>query len=530
MKILIITGNLAYPLIKEVVEGLDDVIVHIANTQVAAFLTPRQIIKEIKDNFSDKLDEIDLILVPGLIKKATTEITNEIGIPTFKGSTDGADLAMVINLLGEIELSEDKAADQLIAEQKRKEALKFIEEFENNSKNIEELIKKPNNMLIGNLAVGEDFPMRVLAEIANAPFMSKEDLIKKCQYFIDSGADMIDIGMAAGEDYSDKIPQLIETLRPIVGDRPLSIDTLNPKEIKVACENGIDFVLSVDLGNASEVSDVLKEYDVPAVLLPTNFTEGISPETPEERVDAMTRLIEKTDGVRGVADLILDPVNSSSIVESIIACHEFHKINPIPIFFGVGNVSELMDADSVGVNTLLAGIGMELGVSILFTPEESGKTKGSVYELAIASKMMFLAKNRNSIPKDLGINLVEFKDKHKHFDLLEVSEDIEKITPNNEMKFIRDPKGSFKITVKHESTVDKSKIQAIHFKKNEPDLIIEGDSAKEVYEEIINQKLVSRIEHAAYLGSELQKAEIAKITRKDYVQDFELFKVPENIN
>lgn len=532
MKILIITGNLAYPLIKDVVKGLkENIIVHVANTQVAAFLTPNQIINEIRENFSDELDEIDLILVPGLIKKGTSEITQAIGVPTFKGSTDGADLAMVINLLDKIELSEDKPADKLIAEEKRKEALKFIEDFENDADKIKELLKKPNNMMIGNLPVGEDFPMRVLAEIANAPFLSKEDLIKKCQFFVDSGADMIDIGMAAGEDYSDKIPDLINTLRPIVGDRPLSIDTLNPKEIKVACENGIDFVLSVDLGNAPKVRDTLKEYDVPAVLLPTNFTEGISPETPKERVDAMAELIGKTEGVSGVADLILDPVNSSSIVESIIACHDFHKINPMPMFFGVGNVSELMDVDSTGVNALLAGIGMELGVSILFTPEESGKTRGSVYELAIASKMMFLAKNRNSIPKDLGINLVEFKDKHIKLDLVDVDiDEVEKVKRESPMKFSRDPAGSFKITVKHGSTVDKSKIFAIHFKKNQPDLIIEGTTAKEVYEEIINQKLVTRMEHAAYLGSELQKAEIAKITKKDYVQDFDLFKVPEKFN
>ncbi len=106
-------------------------------------------------------------------------------------------------------------------------------------------------------------------------------------------------------------------------------------------------------------------------------------------------------GIDYVADLILDPVNSSSIVESIMACFEFHKINKAPMFFGVGNVTELMDADSGGVNVLLAGIGMELGVSILFTPEESGKTRGSVYELSTASKMMFLAKHRGSIPKKI---------------------------------------------------------------------------------------------------------------------------------
>ena len=529
MKILIITGDLAYPLIKNVVkDSKEDIIVHVADTQVAAFLTPNQIIKEVKTNFSNQLDDIDMILVPGLIKKGTRQITKELGIPTFKGSTDGADLLMVINLLEKISLSEDKPADKLIEEEKRKEAFKFIENFENDEKNIEKLLKKPNNILIRNLPVGEDFPMRVLSEIANAPFLSKQELINKCQYFVDSGADMIDIGMAAGEDFSDKIPELINTLRPIVGDRPLSIDTLNPNEIKVAAENGIDFVLSLDLGNNSEVQEILKEKDIPTVLLPTNFSQGISPKTPLERVEAMHQLIKDTEGLRYVADLILDPVNSSSIVESIIACHEFHKTNPAPMFFGVGNVTELMDADSGGVNVLLAGIGMELGVSILFTPEESGKTRGSVYELAIASKMMFLAKHRKSIPKDLGINLVAFKDKHKRNDIISNNIDgIPKTRRDEPLKFVRDKAGSFKISVDYGTTVSKSKIIATHFKKNEPDLVIEGQSAKEIYEEIIKKDLVKRIEHAAYLGSELQKAEIAMVTGKDYVQDFDLFKNPD---
>ena len=530
MKVLIVTGELAYPLIKEVVSGSkEDIIVHIVdNTQVAAFLTPRLIINEVKKCFSDQLDEIDMILVPGLIKKGTREITKELGIPTFKGSTDGADLAMVLNLVGSIDLSEDKPADKLIEEEKRSEAFKFIDEFENDTENIQKLLEKPNNIMIRNLPVGEDFPMRVLSEIANAPFLSKEALINKCQYFVDSGADMIDIGMAAGEDFSDKIPELIETLRPIVGDRPLSIDTLNPDEIRVAAEHGIDFVLSLDLGNNSEIKDLLIEKNIPAVLLPTNFSQGKSPKSPSERVESMHQLIRDTEGIRYVADLILDPVNSSSIVESIIACHEFHKQNPAPMFFGVGNVTELMDADSGGVNVLLAGIGMELGVSILFTPEESGKTRGSVYELSTASKMMFLAKHRKSIPKDLGINLVAFKDKHKRNDIiLNEREGIEETRQVEPMKFVRDKAGSFKINVDYGTTVRDSRITATHFKKNKPDLVIVGHSAKEIYEEIITKELVTRMEHAAYLGSELQKAEIAMITGKEYVQDFELFKNPD---
>ena len=211
-----------------------------------------------------------------------------------------------------------------------------------------------------------------------------------------------------------------------------------------------------------------------------------------------------------------------------MACHEFHKVNPAPMFFGVGNVTELMDADSGGVNVLLAGIGMELGVSILFTPEESGKTRGSVYELSTASKMMFLAKHRKSIPKDLGINLVAFKDKHKRNDvILNERDGIPETKQAKPMKFIRDKAGSFKINVDYGTTVRESKITATHFKKNSPDMVIVGHSAREIYEEIIEKELVTRMEHAAYLGAELKKAEIAMITGKEYVQDFELFKNPD---
>lgn len=526
--ILIITGHLAYPLVKEMADkSKKETVVHIAETQVAAFLTPNQIIKEIHEHFEDRLDEIDLILVPGLIRKDTFLIAEEFKIPCYKASTDAADLAMVLDLVDDLELSQSTPADKLIIEEKKKQALKFIEDFENDIERRDELLKKENNILVRNLPVGDDFPMRVLSEIASAPILSKEDLIKKAEFFVASGSDMIDIGMIAGEDRSDQIPDLIDTLRPIVGDRPLSIDTLNPNEIRAAVEHGIDMVLSLDNGNYAELLPLLKEKNVPAVILPTNFSEGFVPHSPEERIESMQKLVDACDGLDVVCDLILDPVNSASIVDSIISFNEFHKIDKKPMFFGIGNVIELMDTDSVGANALLAGIAMEIGASILFTPEESGKTHGSVRELAIASKMMFLAKNRQSIPKDLGIDLLVFKDKKKMFDLKQEAEDIPTIKQEEPMKFVRDKAGSFKIRVEHAITVKDSYISVTHFKRNQADISFEGKTAREIYEEIIKKGLVTRMEHAAYLGSELQKAEIAMLTGKEYVQDFELFKDPE---
>ena len=49
--------------------------------------------------------------------------------------------------------------------------------------------------------------------------------------------------------------------------------------------------------------------------------------------------------------------------------------------------------------------------------------------------------------------------------------------------------------------------------------LIEGKNAEEIYISICREGLVSIPSHAAYLGSELQKAEIAMKKRLNYVQD-----------
>ena len=99
-------------------------------------------------------------------------------------------------------------------------------------------------------------------------------------------------------------------------------------------------------------------------------------------------------------------------MESFVAFQEFAERNPnVPLFVGVSNVTELFDADSVGVNALLARLSSEVGASILLATEKSNKAKGTVTEEVAAAKMMFLAKKRGSVPKDLGIDLLILKDK-----------------------------------------------------------------------------------------------------------------------
>jgi dihydropteroate synthase-like protein len=535
MNVLIITAKLASTLVtRESTKSKHNIQVYVVNTPIAAFLTPKRIVGELENHdinrvynggssnrnkdFDDKFDlkSYDMILTPGLIRKDVGYITDKTGIPTYKGPTDAADLAIVLEMIDKLDLSSNVPADKLIEEELRKRALLFIENFELNEKNNLKLLKKPENILVGKLAVGQDFPMRVLAEIANAPLLTDKELLTRAEYFVRSGADMVDLGMVAGETLDAHVPHMVELLKNHL-DVAVSIDSLNPVEIKSAVESGVDMVLSLDHGNWEEVIPYLEEKNIPAVILPTDYSNNWVPETVDDRVKSIEELRHKCKKIDVLADLILDPINSSSIVDSIMACYKFKEKNREPVFFGVGNVTELLDSDSVGVNALLGGIAMELGASVLFTPEESGKTIGSVKELAVASDMMFLAKNRGSIPKDLGINMVLFKDKRKPEVIID-DEDVPVVNAEENYKFNHDPAGSFKIMV------EEGQIKAVHYIKMEPQIAVKGKTAKAVYDEILKRGLISRMEHATYIGSELERAEIASRVGKNYIQDFPLFK------
>ena len=64
------------------------------------------------------------------------------------------------------------------------------------------------------------------------------------------------------------------------------------------------------------------------------------------------------------------------------------------------------------------------------------------------------------------------------------------------------------------------------------DLVIEGMSAAELYIPAVEKGLVSRLDHAAYLGQELARAERTLMTGESYIQDAapELANPSRNVN
>lgn len=521
MKVLLITGLLAKDMVEQYARrsGVESTVLAL-NVSVAAFLTPKRIAEDVG---SLNLKSFDVILVPGLVRGNVKVVEDATGIPTFKGPKYAADLPIILNFLGKVKLSKEVPACEILKGETQRRALEELADVERRRNS---LLKNPGNITVGGLALGKDFPMRIMAEIVDAPLLSDKEITAIARRYVREGADIIDVGMIAGESRPTDARRAVIAVKK-AANVPVSIDTLDPNEAEAAVSAGCDMILSADAGNMRDMASLASK--VAFVVVPSNQKEGYFPKETEKRVELLERNIKeaKRFGMEKIiGDLILSPVCNPGITESLVAFHMFAKRNPeVPLLMGVGNAVELIDADSVGVNALLAGIASEIGVSILLTTEKSDKAKGSIKELAAASRMMYIAKRRSSIPKDLGLDLLILKDKRRveepYNSVWEKEAPV--IAAKDDVKPPAfDPKGCFKIIVDRQS----ERIAALYystFSRDKPSLIIKGEKADEIYSKIIEMGLITKLDHAAYLGSELAKAEIALKIGKNYIQDNSLF-------
>src|SRR4029077_9231191 len=80
------------------------------------------------------------------------------------------------------------------------------------------------------------------------------------------------------------------------------------------------------------------------------------------------------------------------------------------IMMGVGNLTELTDADSAGVNVMLLGFCQELGIRSVLTTEVINWCRSSVRELDLARRLVYHACKERVLPKKLEPNLVMLRD------------------------------------------------------------------------------------------------------------------------
>ena len=83
----------------------------------------------------------------------------------------------------------------------------------------------------------------------------------------------------------------------------------------------------------------------------------------------------------------------------------------------------------------------------------------------------------------------------------------------NEDDIKLDPKGYFSIRI-HKNRIQVGLVN----KKNEMIKIIEGKKATDILHEIIKRKMISRLDHAYYMGIKLERAEYCLKNKKNFIQ------------
>ncbi len=310
------------------------------------------------------------------------------------------------------------------------------------------------------------------------------EIISMARSMTKDGADLIDIGCEPGGCWSG-VGDCVKALKD-EGLR-VSINSLDPKEIAPAVAAGAELVLSVNSSNRSAAPD----WGCAVVVIPDDIRDI---QSMEESIAFLS-----STAVPFRLDPILEPIGlgfAPSVGRYIAARQRWPDVE---MMMGIGNLTELTDVDSAGVNFLLLGICEELRIHSVLTTEVINWARCSIKECDIARRLVNFAVRHQTPPKNLSRELVSLRDPRLvGFGNDYLRELAEKITDNNYRIF-----------------ADGQEIHLLgsgkHLHDKDPFALFDLLSAT-------NPKNLDP-SHAFYLGYEMCKAMTALTLAKQYVQD-----------
>ena len=523
MKILLLTGKLAEPLVRAAVKTSPsdyDLRISVLPVEVASLATPQLIISYLRKT---KLEDYDLIMVSGAIQGSMKPVENTIGVKVVKGPKHAVDIPMLLKMYDPTRLSPDVSADALLIKEMRNYAEEILKKTEIS------ILSKPHINVDGMLVPADPPPIRVISEITEAHLLNEEELIKTVQRRVEEGADIVGLGFQPNVANPEEVKNLVRLIKREF-DFPLMLDSIIPSEIIAGVEAGADMIMSLEAGNIRKVADKIKE--IPAVVIPYDSRRNFFARNFKDKLKLLKMNVRRAfkNNIKNlIADPVLEPINlsgSSGTFQSLRAYYMFKReYREMPMLMGLCNVAELIDADSIGINALLTMLAAEIGVALVLIVEKSIKTAGSTAETKIAAQMATIARERKTSPKDLGLHLLMFKDKRLVETKLNLNDAVVIEADEESKEYPQDPVGFFTLKVNHED----KRIEVLYSGKKGK-ILIRGRTASSIYHEILRRGLLSMLSHALYLGVELGKAEEALRTGKNYVQEESLFEQTKPID
>ena len=472
MHVLFPTGRQTEASLSAALAGVTDFTYEIiVSGEIASFLTPERLRTLMEKH------PCDAVIVSGMCTADFSPVSAETGVPIYRGTRHASDMRLAVPLLQAGKLSASEAADSLLDEERKAEAQKRLAVFEEEAE---------CDYLIRGVKFGGTSRIKVLCEIMDAHRC--QELRKTAERALANGADGIDLGFGFDATEEDVIRCFTE-LEDL--DCVLSVDTLSPELIRASLFRA-DIIFSITAQTLPLLAEDVRKAGAAAVIIPRDGAD----------------LAESVSAAReaGLAVLFSDPLLQpplSGMTESLAG---FLPDFGAPKVMGCVNVVELIDADSPGICALLAASAAECGCCAVLVSEHSDKTVGAVSEMRRAVSQMQLCRGR-PYPKDAGVDVFVIKEKRRRkepnppyesvVDACSVEEDL-----------TYDPCGSFRIGIEGDKIIAVRRGNAIR-----------GKTAEDVFSAILAEEGVSRLDHAAYLGRELYKAELAIRFGRSFEQD-----------
>jgi len=320
----------------------------------------------------------------------------------------------------------------------------------------------------------------IFAEIVDAPRLGVAAIVERARALRRDGADVIDLGCLPETPFA----QLEDCVNALKSEGfAVSVDSVDPQELLRGGRAGANYLLSL----SADTLWIADEVASTPVLIPRVPADEASL---AEAIESM-----RARGRAFLADAILDPI-PFGLTASIVRYQRLRERFPdVPIMMGIGNLTELTDADTSGINALLMGIAAELKVAAVLTTQVSAHACRAVREADWARRIMHAAAHGQTLPKGLSDALLTLHAKHPFPD---TPEEIAAVAAQ-----VRDP--NFRVQVSR---------TGLHVYNR--DGLRLGQGAFELWPQL---GLQDDAAHAFYMGVELAHAEIAWRLGKRYVQD-----------
>ena len=305
-------------------------------------------------------------------------------------------------------------------------------------------------------------------------------IVERARRYARDGANVIDLGCLPQTPFGH-LEAAVSALKA-AGFR-VSVDSLDSDELLRGGRAGADYLLSLSV----DTLWIADEVPSTPVLIPRQPSDEAS------LYEAIDKLVAR--GRDFLADSILDPL-PFGLTWALGRYERLRARFPqAPIFIGIGNVTELTDADTSGMNALLLGIATELRAAAVLTTEVSGHARRAVREADVARRIMYAAREQQALAAGFSPALMTVHDKRPFPDS---AEEIERVAG-----LIRDP--SYRIQVS---------ARGVHLYNRDGHHVADGP-----FQLFPHLALKDDVGHAFYLGVELGRAETAWRLGKRYVQD-----------